>query len=72
MLTHIISQLQNVGSYSGKADMLNRYNQYLGDPGFLAKDMARYRQVTPEAVMQTANSILDSAKRAVVITVPKA
>ncbi len=36
--------LQKVG---GRADQLNMYNQYLGDPGYLPKDIERYARVTP-------------------------
>ena len=39
----IYQGLQKAG---GRADQLNLYNQYLGDPGFLPKDIERYQRVT--------------------------
>jgi zinc protease len=69
--TSMVSSLQNVGGFGGKADTLNRYNQYVGDPGFLAQDMARYNAVTPAGVQALAQKLLDPKARAVVITEPK-
>ena len=34
------------------ADMMDRYNQYLGDPGYLPKDIARYQAVTTASVRE--------------------
>ncbi len=35
--------LQTVGGFNGRSDQLNAYNVYTGDPGFLGRDLARYR-----------------------------
>ncbi|MEZ4272914.1 MAG: pitrilysin family protein [Myxococcota bacterium] len=71
LLTSNIAQLQRIGGFGGKADLLNRYNQYIGDPGFLSQDLARYTAIKPRHIHKLAQSLLDSNKRAVVITVPK-
>ena len=71
LVTTMVQSLQNVGGYYGRADMLNRYNQYLGQPGYLQQDLARYYAVTPSSVHALANSMLDATRRAVVLTVPK-
>ena len=71
LVTMLVSGLQNVGGFDGKADMLNRYNQYVGEPGFFAKDLARYDAVTPPSVHAQAHSVLARDHRAVVITIPK-
>ena len=71
LLTHMVAQLQTIGGFGGKADMLNRYNQYVGDPGFFAQDLKRYDLVTPQTLQILAKNILDSNHRAVVTTVPK-
>ena len=71
LMTRMVSQLQTIGGFGGKADTLNRYNQYLGDPGFLAKDLARYDNVSPESVRDLAKTLLDPRQRAVVVTVPQ-
>ena len=71
LLTRMVNSLQTIGGFGGKADALNRYNQYVGDPGYFAQDIARYDAVTPDSVQKAAQSILDTNKRAVVITVPE-
>ncbi len=50
--------LERIGGFGGKADVLNNYQTFLGDPGYLPKDLARYRAVTPEAVKAFANKYL--------------
>ena len=71
LLTQMATSLQKFGGFGGKADTLNAYNQYTGDPGFLAQDIQRYQDVTPQSVQTIAQNILQTAKRAVVTTVPK-
>lgn len=71
LLTHMVAQLQTIGGFGGKADMLNRYNQYVGDPGYFGQDLKRYDSVTPETLQALAKNLLDSNHRAVVTTVPK-
>jgi zinc protease len=68
--TRIVQGLENVGGFSGKADRLNSYNHYLGDPGYLAKDVHRYRDVTPASVQAFAQQQLAPTARAVVYGVP--
>ncbi|KAK1548133.1 hypothetical protein Q3G72_020828 [Acer saccharum] len=68
--TRLVSQMQSLGGFGGKADMLNRYNQYMHDPGYLATDLARYDAVTPQSVQLAAFNILSPTARAVVTTVP--
>ncbi len=46
LLTELIEGLQRLGGFGGVADMMDRYNQYLHDPGYLPKDVARYEAVT--------------------------
>jgi zinc protease len=69
--TRMVSSLQSMGGFGGKADTLNRYNQYTGDPGYFARDLERYAQVSASSVQALAKQILNPAARAVVITVPK-
>jgi zinc protease len=63
----LIAGLETVG---GVANMLNNYNHYLGDPGYLDDDIARYRAVTPEAVQAFATEYLQSSARVVIEAVP--
>ncbi len=42
--------LEPVGGFGGRAATLNSYYYETGDPGFLARDLARYRSLTAEEV----------------------
>jgi zinc protease len=57
--TAFVARLQTVGGFGGKSDQLNNYNVFLGDPGYLAHDLARYRQATTDGVREAAASHLD-------------
>ena len=48
--TATIDAVQSVGGFGGKADRLNHYFFYAGDPGYLAQDLERYAQLTPDTV----------------------
>ena len=65
-----VYQLQTVGGFGGKSDQLNAYNMFLGDPGYFAADLARYRDATRETVKAAAaNLSLD--KRVLLSIVPE-
>jgi zinc protease len=68
--TQMIAGLQRLGGSGGIADVLNLYNQYTGDPGYLPKDLARYDAVTPESVQRLASSTLGKNQRVVVWGIP--
>jgi len=55
---------------SGRANRLNLYNQYTGDPGYLGKDLARYRAITPEQVRRAVATYLSKNSRVVLHTIP--
>jgi zinc protease len=59
--------LEPVGGFGGRAATLNRYYFETGDPGYLPKDLKRYRAVTPEGVRAAATRWL--GKDRVVLTV---
>src|SRR5690606_28412770 len=52
---HFIYRLQTVGGFSGKSDQLNAYNVYCGDPGYIGRDLARYRDATAARMHDTAS-----------------
>ena len=68
--TRIVQGLENLGGFGGVADRLNMYNHYLGDPGYLPKDIQRYRAVTPASVKAFAQEQLAPTARVVVYGVP--
>lgn len=59
-----------LGSISGKAVQLVQYQSLTGDPGYLAKDLARYRSATPESVATAARTWLPLDRRVVLQFVP--
>ena len=68
--TGIIGGLERLGGFGGVADRLNMYNHYLGTPGFLEKDVQRYRSVTPASVHTFVREHLTTTARVVIHAVP--
>jgi zinc protease len=68
--TGIVQGLETFGGFTGVANRLNMYNHYLADPGYLAQDIKRYRDVTPASVKAFAADQLRTGARAVVYGVP--
>jgi zinc protease len=62
--------LQGLQSQVERADTLNYYNQHAHDPAFLAKDLARYRAVTPEGIRDAMAAVLKPDTRIVVTVTP--
>ncbi len=62
--------LQKIGGFSGKAEQLQLYNHYLGEPDYLQKDLERYRAVTPEKVSEAVKGFLARDKAAIMIVQP--
>jgi zinc protease len=68
----IAGQLRGIERIGARADLLNSYQTYLGDPGWLGKDLARYRAVTAVAVQAFARKYLADDRRIELTTLPKA
>jgi zinc protease len=68
--TRIVQGLENLGGFGGVADRLNTYNHYLSDPGYLPKDIQRYREVTPASVKAFVQEQLVPTARVVVYGIP--
>ena len=68
--TRIVQSLEKFGDFTGVANRLNTYNHFLGNPGYLAQDIQRYRDVTPATVKSFAGQQLASNARVVVHAVP--
>jgi zinc protease len=67
MVTGFVSQLETV---EGKADQLNEYLYYAGDPGHAEADLARYRAVTPADVQRVARQYVAGRNHVVISFVP--
>jgi zinc protease len=62
--------IRGLESLLGRANMLQRYNHYLGDPDRLAWDLERYRTTTAEKVRAAAAKYLRPDRVVTVITIP--
>jgi zinc protease len=67
--TALLSTIEKLGG-DGLADQLNHYNQYTGDPGYLSKDLAQLRSITPADVQRAVRNYLRQQARAVVPGLP--
>jgi len=63
---NFVSGLERIGGFGGKADLLNRYNTFLGDPGKFEEDLARYRNSTMSSVRDVVGKWLDTRNRLLV------
>jgi zinc protease len=63
--------LERVGGFTGRAGALNRYNTYLGDPGKVEWDLARYTNAKPADVTRAARAYADLDRRVILRVVPQ-
>jgi zinc protease len=47
-----VTGLEKIGGFGGKADRLNQYNVFLGDPDKFESDVARHRKPVPEDIRE--------------------
>ncbi|HET7229549.1 MAG TPA: pitrilysin family protein [Longimicrobium sp.] len=66
--TAFVSRLETV---QNKADQLNDYEYFAGDPGFAGRDLARYRALTPADVQRVAREYLQGKNHLVLSFVPQ-
>ena len=64
------SAIYAMESLQGRAERLQHYNHFLGDPGKLSWDLDRYRKVTQDAVRATVARYLVDDRRVVLVTTP--
>jgi zinc protease len=63
--------LEQIERVDRKADQLNEYLFYVGDPGYFAEDLARFRTLTPAALRGAAARYLDPQARVILSIVPQ-
>ncbi len=68
ILANFVRGLQRIGGFGGKSDRLARYNTYVGDPGFVDQDFARYQGVTPAGVTAAAKRWLHAGRAVMHVT----
>ncbi len=59
-----------MGGFGGKSDQLNNYNVFIGDPGYFAHDIGRYRQADVQRVRRAALASLDETACVTLSVVP--
>jgi zinc protease len=64
--SEFVSGLERIGGFGGKADVLNQYNVFLGDPGKVEADLQRYRSLTAADVQRAVARWLDTPNRAII------
>ncbi|MGK4006347.1 pitrilysin family protein [Sorangium sp. So ce1036] len=63
--------VRGIESVAGRASMLNRYETWTGQPGFVEQDLQRYRDATAASLQTYAKSTLDPDARVIVRVVPR-
>ena len=53
-----VRQMANIGGFGGKANRLNTFNVYAGDPDLVNRDLERFLAVQPEDVSRVAEAYL--------------
>ena len=66
-----VSGLERIGGFGGKADLLNQYNTFLGDPGHFQADYQRYQTLGFEQVRKAADAYLNTSNRIVLSFAPE-
>ncbi len=67
-----VFRLEPVGGFGGRAAALAHYYVRTGDPGYLERDLQRYRSLTPEDVSAAVRTFLRNDARVVLEVVPGA
>jgi zinc protease len=67
-----LEQLNGHGGESGRAGMLQRFDHYLGDPGYLPKWLAAIDAVSAEDVARVVQKYMTREARVTVVTHPSA
>jgi len=69
--SNYIRRLQAVGGFGGKADMLNQYNTYTGNPDYFKEDLNRYLSLNPIKIQNVAKKYIDLTKRVILSVIPE-
>ena len=71
MEAQFIYQLETVGGFNGRSDQLNAYNIFAGDPGFMDKDLMRYRGIGTDLLREEVSKRLSPRGRVTLSIVPR-
>jgi len=65
------AHLQAIERASSKADQLNAYYMYTGNPDYFEEDLARYRAIAPEDVSSAVRRFLPTDRRVELSVMPE-
>lgn len=68
----VARNLAELQTLAGRTQRLHDYAEHRGDPDWLAEDLRRYREVTPEAVASFAATFLRRERRVLLLARPSA
>ncbi|KAA3620364.1 MAG: insulinase family protein [Calditrichaeota bacterium] len=63
--------LEKSGGFGGKANQLNTYFYYTGNPDYFNEDLARYQAISPNDLSAIANTYLNDDARVILSIVPE-
>jgi zinc protease len=66
------NRMENIGSFGGKADQLNGYLMYAGNPDYFNEDLGRYRAIQSNDVQAAVRRWLPADRRVELTVVPAA
>ena len=66
-----VYRIQTIGGFGGKSDQLNAYNVFRSDPGYFARDRARYDDATNEGIASAVRSWLIERPHVALSVVPR-
>ena len=66
-----LNRLELIGGFGGKADQLNGYYFYTGNPDYFNEDLARYKAVDPEDIRAVIQTYLKDDARVMLSVVPQ-
>jgi zinc protease len=66
-----VYRVQTIGGFGGKSDQLNAYNVFQGDPGYFARDRARYESVTPASIQSAVRRWIGGTPQVSLCVVPR-
>ncbi len=65
-----VGKIASLQSLQARADQLNEYEFYFGTPDGLARDLARFKDATPQRVQRVASGVLTLDARVVQVVLP--
>jgi zinc protease len=66
-----LGRLERIGGFGGKADQLNAYYTYTGNPDYFNEDLARYKAVDVNDIRAAAQTYLRDDGRVILSVVPE-